>query len=86
MTALANALKELSADSELESEVVLRPRLEPFVELDLQKDNRTCEGTNEDARAQAHHGERGHREDARYLDDRDPGAPASRSIRSPRSP
>ena len=42
MTALAKALEELSADSELESEVVLRPRLEPFVELDLQNDNRTC--------------------------------------------
>ena len=36
MAALAEALKELAADSELESEVVLRPRLEPFVELDLQ--------------------------------------------------
>jgi len=42
MTALAKALEELTADSKLESEVVLRPRLEPFVELDLQKDNRTC--------------------------------------------
>jgi len=42
MTTLAKALEELSADSELESEIVLRPRLEPFVELDLQKDNRTC--------------------------------------------
>jgi len=42
MTVLAKALEELSADSELESEVVLRPRLEPFVELDLQKDNQTC--------------------------------------------
>jgi len=39
MTTLAKALEELTADSKLESKVVLRPRLEPFVELDLQKDN-----------------------------------------------
>jgi len=42
MAALTEALKELAADSELESEVVLRPRLEPFVEFDLQKDNQAC--------------------------------------------
>ena len=42
MAALTEALKELASHSELESEVVLRPRLEPFVELDLQKDNQTC--------------------------------------------
>jgi len=39
ITTLAKALKELSADSELESKVVLYLRLEPFVELDLQNDN-----------------------------------------------
>jgi len=42
MAALTEALEELAADSEFESDVVLRPRLEPFVELDLQKDNQTC--------------------------------------------
>ena len=42
MTALIEALKEVAADSEFESEVVLRPRFEPFVELDIQKDNQTC--------------------------------------------
>jgi hypothetical protein len=36
MAALADALDELSADGELESEVVMCPRLEPFVEFDLQ--------------------------------------------------
>ena len=35
MAALTGALKELAADSELESEVVFCPRLEPFIELDL---------------------------------------------------
>jgi hypothetical protein len=39
MTALTEALKELAADSELEREVILCPRLEPFVEFDLQQ---TC--------------------------------------------
>jgi len=34
MAALAEALEELAVNDELESEVVLRPRLEPFVELD----------------------------------------------------
>jgi len=42
MSALTEALKELSADSELESEVVFCPILERFVEFDLQKDNQTC--------------------------------------------
>jgi hypothetical protein len=41
MAALVEALKELAADSELEGEVVLCPRLEPFVEFDLQKHNQT---------------------------------------------
>jgi len=82
MAALTEALKELAADSELESEVIFCPRLEPFVEFDLQKDNQTCQGTNEDAHAQAHHGEQGYGR----THDRDPGAPASRSTRSPHSP
>jgi hypothetical protein len=34
-TALAEPLKELSADGELEIEIIRRPRLEPFVEFDL---------------------------------------------------
>jgi len=38
MAVLTEALKELAADSE----VVCRPRLEPFVELDLQKGNQKC--------------------------------------------
>ena len=38
----AEALKELAANSELESEVVFCPILERFVEFDLQKDNQTC--------------------------------------------
>ena len=41
MTALTKALKELAADSDLESEVVFCPKLEPFLEFDLQKDNQT---------------------------------------------
>ena len=35
MSALVDALEELSADGELESEVVFCPRLEPFIEFDL---------------------------------------------------
>jgi hypothetical protein len=35
MATLADALEELSADGELESEVVFCPRLEPLVEFDL---------------------------------------------------
>lgn len=42
VAALTEALKELAADSELEGEVVFCPRLEPFVEFDLQKDNQIC--------------------------------------------
>jgi len=42
MAALTEALKELAADNGLESEVVFCPGLEPFVELDLQKDNQKC--------------------------------------------
>jgi len=70
MAALTEALKdsELAADNGLESEVIFCPRLEPFVEFDLQKDSRTCQGTNKDARAQAHHGEQRYAEDARYGD------------------
>jgi len=64
MAALTEAFKELAADSELESEVIFCPRLEPFVGFDLQKDNQTCQGTNEDAHAQVHHGEQGYGEDA----------------------
>jgi hypothetical protein len=41
MAALTEALKDITADGELESEVVFRPRLEPFVEFDLQKDSLT---------------------------------------------
>ena len=37
VAALTGALEELAADSELESEVVFCPRLEPFVEFDLQR-------------------------------------------------
>ena len=43
MAALTDVLKELAADSELESEVVFYPRVEPFAEFDLQKDNQTHE-------------------------------------------
>ena len=35
MAALADALEELSADGELEGEVVFCPGLEPFVEFDI---------------------------------------------------
>jgi len=42
MTALTEAFKELAADSELECEVAFYPRLKPFVELDLRRDNQTC--------------------------------------------
>jgi len=42
MAALTEALKELAADNGLESKVAFCPGLEPFVELDLQKDNQTC--------------------------------------------
>ena len=46
MAALADALEELSADGELESEVVFCPRLEPLVEFDLRgKTNKS--GTND---------------------------------------
>ena len=41
MTVLTDALKELATDSEVESAVVSCPRLEPFVDFDLQKDNQT---------------------------------------------
>jgi len=34
MATLAEALEELAVNDKLESEVVLRPRFEPFVELD----------------------------------------------------
>jgi hypothetical protein len=34
--ALADTFKELSANGELESEMVLCPRLEPFVKFDLE--------------------------------------------------
>jgi hypothetical protein len=37
MAVLADALEELSADGELESEVVFCPRLEPLVECDLRE-------------------------------------------------
>ena len=42
MAALTETLKELAADNGLESELVFCPGLEPFIELDLQKDNQTC--------------------------------------------
>jgi len=42
MATLTEALKELAADNGLESEVAFCPGLEPFVELDLQKDNQKC--------------------------------------------
>jgi len=42
MAALTEALKELAANNRLESEVAFCPGLEPFIELDLQKDNQTC--------------------------------------------
>ena len=42
MAALTEALKELATDNGLESEVVFCAGLEPFIELDLQKDNQTC--------------------------------------------
>jgi hypothetical protein len=35
MAALADALQELAADSELKREVVFCPGLEPFIEFDL---------------------------------------------------
>ena len=42
MVVLTEVLKELAADNGLESKVVFCLGLEPFVELDLQKDNQTC--------------------------------------------
>jgi len=42
MAALTEALKELATDNGLESEVAFCPGLEPFVGLDLQKDNQKC--------------------------------------------
>ena len=49
MAALADALEELSADGELEGEVVFCPGLEPFIEFDLRgKPNKS--GTNDDGR------------------------------------
>jgi hypothetical protein len=41
MATLADALEELSADGELESEVVFCPRLEPLVEFDLRGETNT---------------------------------------------
>jgi len=41
MAALTEVLKGRPANSELESKVVFCPRLEPFVEFGLQKDNQT---------------------------------------------
>ena len=41
MTTLTEALKELAVNRELESEVVFCPRVEPVVEFDLQKHNKT---------------------------------------------
>ena len=41
MAVLTDALKELAADSEPESEVVYYPRLESFVEFNLQRDDQT---------------------------------------------
>jgi hypothetical protein len=41
MAALADLLEEPSADGELESEVVLCPRLELFVEFDLREKTKT---------------------------------------------
>ena len=49
MAALADALEELSADGELESEVVFCPRLEPLVEFDLRGKMNTS-GDNDDGR------------------------------------
>ena len=38
---LTDALKELAADGKPESEVVFYPRLESFVEFNLQRDDQT---------------------------------------------
>jgi len=51
VAALTEALKELAAHSGLESKVAFCPRLELFVESNLQKDNETFLETNEGARA-----------------------------------
>jgi len=60
VAAVAETLKEFAADSELESDVLLCLRLEPFIGFDLKKDNRTCLETNNRAGARAHReGKRG---------------------------
>jgi hypothetical protein len=58
---LTEALKELAVDIKLEGEVEHCPRLEPFLEIHLEKDNQTCQETNEDTRSQARHGGKGWR-------------------------
>ena len=45
MAALAEKLKKFTAESELKSEVVYCLRLEPFVEFDLQKEQRNMSQT-----------------------------------------
>jgi hypothetical protein len=63
----SEALKELTADIKLKGEVECCPRLEPFLEIHLQKDNQTCQETNEDTHAQARHGGKGGGEKGRTM-------------------
>ena len=59
VAALAETLKEFAADSELEREVVSCPRLESFVEFDLQKgSSETCKETDNGGGPRAHGGEK----------------------------
>jgi len=59
LVALAETLKEFAANSELEREVVFCPRLESFVEFDLQKgSSQTCKETDNGGGPRAYGGKK----------------------------
>ena len=58
MAALVRTLKDFAIDGELKSKVVFCPRLDLFVEFDLQKDNQLCDEINNGAGMRAHGGEK----------------------------
>ncbi len=67
VAALVEAPKEFAADSELQSEVILCPRREVFVDFDLQKDNHTCWEANNGAGTRAHGGRKRGRENGTHM-------------------
>jgi hypothetical protein len=90
MALLADALEELTAESELKSEVVFFPGLEPFVEFDLRGKTNTSGDKRGRARVMGRGtmggGAAGGNGTHDVGDDGGSGGPAFRSTPSPRSP